>query len=104
MKLSEMQTTQEQKFMKLTDEQKKKYLAEIKNWQLKEKSLEKEFVFEKYAEGVIFANKVASLADKINHHPDIFIGFKKVKISLWTHKISDVSLNDFILAAKIDLL
>ncbi|HEX9135759.1 MAG TPA: 4a-hydroxytetrahydrobiopterin dehydratase, partial [Nitrospirota bacterium] len=43
-------------------------------------------------------------ANDQDHHPDIFISYNKVRLILLTHKIGGLSLNDFILAAKIDLL
>jgi 4a-hydroxytetrahydrobiopterin dehydratase len=49
-------------------------------------------------------NNVASIANEQDHHPDIFISYNKVRLLLSTHKIEGLSLNDFIMAAKIDLL
>jgi 4a-hydroxytetrahydrobiopterin dehydratase len=52
-----------------------------------------------------FINKVAQLAEKENHHPDIRVfGYKNVEIELSTHAISGLSENDFILVAKIEEL
>ena len=36
------------------------------------------------------------------HHPDIFLTWGKVKVTLWTHSVGGLSENDFILAAKAD--
>jgi 4a-hydroxytetrahydrobiopterin dehydratase len=52
--------------------------------------------------GMDFLNKVAQLAEKEGHHPDVHLtGYKHVKIELSTHAIGGLSENDFILAAKI---
>ena len=51
-----------------------------------------------------FANKVAGIAQQEDHHPDILISYNKVRLILSTHKISGLSRNDFIVAAKIDRL
>jgi 4a-hydroxytetrahydrobiopterin dehydratase len=52
-----------------------------------------------------FVNKVGKIAEKEGHHPDIFLfGWNKVRISLSTHTINGLSINDFVLASKIDLL
>ena len=51
-----------------------------------------------------FANKVAPLAEREGHHPDLCISWGKVVVELSTHKIRGLSENDFILAAKIDTL
>ena len=49
-----------------------------------------------------FVNKVAKIAEKEDHHPDIKINYNRVELELTTHAISGLSQNDFILAAKID--
>ena len=51
-----------------------------------------------------FTNKVGALAEEIFHHPDIFLTWGKVKISIWTHKIDGLNEADFIFAAKADAL
>ena len=49
-----------------------------------------------------FVNKVAVLAEEEGHHPDIFISWNTVMLTLTTHALGGLSENDFILAAKID--
>jgi 4a-hydroxytetrahydrobiopterin dehydratase len=51
-----------------------------------------------------FTNEVGALAEEEGHHPDIQLGWGKVKVSLTTHAVKGLSENDFVLAAKIDLL
>lgn len=48
------------------------------------------------------ANKVASLAEKEGHHPDIKISWGLCAIEIWAHKINGLTESDFVLAAKID--
>lgn len=67
-----------------------------------EHHLEKEYKFANFREALIFTNHVGELAEEEGHHPDIFLAWGKVKITLWTHKIDGLSENDFILAAKCD--
>jgi len=74
------------------------------NWTIGEKDIEREFHFNNFRQSLAFVNQVADLAEKQNHHPDIFIAYAKVKLILSTHKVGGLSRNDFILAAKIDLL
>jgi 4a-hydroxytetrahydrobiopterin dehydratase len=66
--------------------------------------IEKLFKFRNFAEAMIFVNKVAEIAEEQGHHPDIFIQWNKVTLTLWTHAIRGLFENDFILAAKIDEL
>jgi 4a-hydroxytetrahydrobiopterin dehydratase len=64
--------------------------------------LEREFAFADYAGSVDFTNRVAAIAEKENHHPEILLSYGRVKVSVWTHKIDGLTLNDFILAAKVE--
>ena len=50
------------------------------------------------------ANKIAELSERVSHHPDLHIGWGRLKIEIWTHSINGLSIADFILAAKIDEL
>jgi 4a-hydroxytetrahydrobiopterin dehydratase len=73
-------------------------------WTVRDKAIERDFNFKDFKQSMAFVNKVAELAELQNHHPDIYITYSKVKLMLSTHKIGGLSRNDFILAAKIDLL
>ncbi len=66
--------------------------------------LERDFKFVDFKEALDFTVAVGNLAEKEGHHPDILLSWGKVKITLWTHKIKGLSVNDFILAAKIDAI
>ncbi len=73
------------------------------NWKvIDEHHLEKEYSFKNFKEALDFTNRVGAVAEEENHHPDIFLGWGKVKLNLWTHNIGGLSENDFILAAKAD--
>ena len=69
-----------------------------------EHHLEKEYVFKNFRKALEFTNKVGELAEAEGHHPDIYLSWGKVKITLWTHKIDGLTESDFILAAKCDQL
>ena len=74
-------------------------------WQvINEHHLEKEFSFKNFRDALAFTNKVGELAEKNNHHPDIYLTWGKVKSTLWTHKIDGLTESDFVLAAKIQEL
>jgi len=73
------------------------------NWEVIDgHHLQKEYSFENFAEALEFTNKVGALAEEIFHHPDIFLTWGKVKITIWTHKIDGLNEADFIFAAKAD--
>lgn len=88
----------------LTIPEAQKFLAEIPLWTLASdvKKVSKSFTFKNFAEALAFTNRVGAIAEEEGHHPDIALSWGKVDISLTTHAIGGLSVNDFILAAKID--
>lgn len=58
--------------------------------------------FSKYTETMAFANRVAALAEKEDHHPEMTIGYGSCTVAIHTHTVKGLSENDFILAAKIE--
>jgi 4a-hydroxytetrahydrobiopterin dehydratase len=74
-------------------------------WQVvKEHHLEKEYKFKDFRQALEFTNKVGELAEAQGHHPDIYLTWGKVKLTIWTHKIDGLTESDFVLAAKADRL
>lgn len=69
-----------------------------------EHHLEKEFGFSDFLGALAFTNRVGGLAEDEGHHPDIYLAWGKVRITLWTHQIDGLSESDFVLAAKLDRL
>lgn len=77
----------------------------LPDWQVIDNHhLEREYTFKNFRQALEFVNKIGGLAETQGHHPDIYLSWGKVKITLWTHKIDGLHENDFILAAKIDQL
>jgi 4a-hydroxytetrahydrobiopterin dehydratase len=64
--------------------------------------LEKEYQFKDFVSALGFTNRVGAVAEEEGHHPDIALGWGKVKLTIWTHAIDGLSESDFILAAKAD--
>jgi 4a-hydroxytetrahydrobiopterin dehydratase len=79
---------------------------QVSRWTVSEdlKKISNEFKFKDFAEAMVFANKIAALAEEEGHHPDLLVAWGKVGVELSTHAIGGLSENDFILAAKIDAL
>ncbi|MDH8678985.1 4a-hydroxytetrahydrobiopterin dehydratase [Fusibacter bizertensis] len=72
-------------------------------WRLIEDiQIEKTFKFKDFKTALDFVNKIGEIAESNGHHPDIELGWGRVKVSLMTHKIHGLSRNDFIVAAQID--
>lgn len=79
-------------------------MRDIPQWSLTETSITRDFHLKDFHEAMDFVNGVAVIANEADHHPDFFISYNKVRLTLSTHKIGGLSMNDFIVAAKIDLL
>jgi len=71
---------------------------------IEEHHLKKKFKFADFKSALAFVNKVGGLAEKAGHHPDINLGWGKVEIIVYTHKISGLHKSDFVFAAKADRL
>lgn len=88
----------------LTEGEAKRYLKECPKWELEGKQISREFNFKNFREALEFVNKVGYIAEIEVHHPDIEIHWNRVILTLWTHSINGLSENDFIMAAKIDII
>jgi len=66
--------------------------------------LEREFRFPDFKTALAFVNRVGALAESVQHHPDLYLAWGKVKVLLWTHKIDGLTESDFVFAAKTDRL
>ena len=72
-------------------------------WQIiNEHHLEKEYIFADFRQALDFTVKVGEVAENQGHHPDIYLAWGKVKLTIWTHKIDGLTKSDFIFAAKAD--
>lgn len=67
-----------------------------------EHHLEKEYAFSNFRQALDFTNRVGELAERQGHHPDIYLAWGKVVLTIWTHKIDGLTESDFIFAAKAD--
>ena len=87
----------------LTKEEIHTLSRQLTGWSvISDKKLEKEWKFKDFAQALAFTIQVGEIAEKEGHHPDIYLTWGKVKITLSTHAINGLSENDFILAGKID--
>ncbi|HSG31310.1 MAG TPA: 4a-hydroxytetrahydrobiopterin dehydratase [Thermodesulfobacteriota bacterium] len=77
-------------------------LSSLDGWGQAGLEIEKQYKFKNFIESVGFVNKVAILAEKADHHPDILIQYSKVKISLSTHSEGGITDKDFSLAGEIE--
>ncbi len=93
------------KVQKLNAEGIEELLKEVEGWKVVDgHHLQKEYKFKKYPEAVQFVNQLAAIAEEQNHHPDIYLSWGKVRVEIYTHVVNGLSDNDFILAAKYDVI
>jgi 4a-hydroxytetrahydrobiopterin dehydratase len=77
----------------------------VDGWQVvEEHHITKLYKFPDFRQALAFVNQVGELAEEQRHHPNIYLAWGKVEITIWTHKIDGLTESDFILAAKIDRL
>ncbi len=80
-------------------------LARLNKWTRDGEVLVKEFTFDSYLAGVAFASSVGVVAEGLNHHPDMTIGYRQVTVSFTTHDAGNkLSANDLAAAAAVDAL
>lgn len=66
--------------------------------------LRAKFRFEDFATALAFVNEVGALAEAVQHHPDLTLGWGRVAVELSTHDVGGLSERDFDLAAQVDRL
>ena len=81
-----------------------KQLQLLNNWSYVDNAIEKNYSFKNFAEALLFINKVGAIAEKLNHHPELFNAYNKVKLRLTTHDAHGITQKDFDLAAAVDAL
>ncbi len=78
-------------------------LSSLSGWIQEGNQITKQFQLKDFAEALSFVNKVGAEAEKMDHHPDIFIhSWNKVKITISTHSEGGITKKDFQLAEKIE--
>ena len=76
-------------------------LLEVPGWEIEGGELVKVFKFGRYLEGVEFARKCGEVAEEMNHHPDLLIQWRKVRVSISTHSEGGVTGLDFEFAKRV---
>jgi 4a-hydroxytetrahydrobiopterin dehydratase len=89
---------------KLSDDAIHEKLKMLPGWKYEAGSLLREYTFADFAEGFAFVVRLALLAEKANHHPDIDIRYNKVRVGLVSHDSGGVTGRDVSMAAAISEL
>ncbi len=88
----------------LTDAEIETLLPMTPGWSHAGGVISKTYRFGNFHETMAFANTVAVVAHRENHHPDMAISYNRCKVTFNTHSIGGISMNDFICAAKLESL
>ena len=77
-------------------------LAGLNGWRQEGRRILQDYAFSSFKEAMAFVNRVAEVADEIDHHPDITINYTSVRLSITTHSEGGLTRRDFRLAGRID--
>jgi 4a-hydroxytetrahydrobiopterin dehydratase len=86
----------------LSDDQLRAALASLPRWRIDGAALSRELRFATYEAGVAFAMQVALVAQRMDHHPDLTIGWLRVVVTYTTHDAGGVTARDVAAARAVD--
>lgn len=87
----------------LTAERIAPLLAELDGWQVVDgHHLEKRYALPDFAAALALVNRIGAIAEEQNHHPDLFLAWGVVGVTIWTHTVDGLAESDFVFAAKCD--
>jgi len=77
-------------------------LQTVPGWEFNNDGIEKQFQFKNFKEAMAFMVRVGDAAEAMNHHPEFFNVYNKVKLRLSTHDAGGLTDRDFKLAGEIE--
>jgi 4a-hydroxytetrahydrobiopterin dehydratase len=78
-------------------------LAQLPGWRVDDgKKLFKTFKRKDWLDAIRFVDRIGDVAEAEGHHPNLYVAWGRVDVTIWTHAVDALTENDFILAAKID--
>ena len=89
---------------KISEEDIKEKLKKLHGWILDGEYIRKGWIFRDFVDAMTFVNRVAFLAERYTHHPEISIDYNRVVLKLITHDISGISDLDIKLAEEINIM
>lgn len=92
----------------VTDEEVALFHPQVPDWELLDdtgvRKLRRVFRFRDFAQALAFTDAIGAAAEEEGHHPLLMTEWGRVTAMWWTHKIKGLHSNDFIMAAKTDVL
>lgn len=89
---------------KLSEQQIREELSKLSGWSIINGKLHKDFQFKDFIEAFGFMSQAAIYIEKMNHHPEWFNVYNKIKIDLITHDAGGITQNDISLARTLNSL
>lgn len=77
-------------------------LDELKGWTREGDAIRKTYTLDSFAEAIAFVHRIAEVAERADHHPDVDIRYDRVACTLSTHSEGGLTVKDFDLARQID--
>jgi 4a-hydroxytetrahydrobiopterin dehydratase len=90
--------------MKLSQSEIEPRLSRLSGWVLDGDAIRKQYTFKDFPAAIAFVNRVAPEAERVDHHPDILINYKRVTLTYSTHSEGGLTEKDFAGAAVADRL
>ena len=78
------------------------HLAKMKNWKVEKGKLHRDLEFRSFEDALAFMVRASLDISKLDHHPEWYNVYNRVRIDLVTHDLGGISGYDFILAKKLD--
>ena len=92
----------EEDYSKLSEKEMRAEVAKLDGWEIVDGKVSKTFEFNDFVQAFGFMTRVAIEAEKMNHHPEWFNVYNRVKIDLVTHDVGGISNYDIKLAKTIE--
>jgi 4a-hydroxytetrahydrobiopterin dehydratase len=77
-------------------------LADLPGWDRHGEAIRRRFEGEDFAFAVALVNRIAPVAEELNHHPDLEVSWGSVTVTVTTHSEGGLTESDFDLARRID--
>ena len=87
---------------KLNETQLSEALTRLPEWKLETGKLVRDWVFKDFVAAMAFANRVATMAEAVGHHPDIEIHYNRVRLALVTHDAGGITAKDVAMAENLN--
>ena len=87
---------------KLSPDQITEKLKTLPGWERKGEAIAKQYTFKEFMDGIRFLNRIAEIAEQMDHHPDVTINYRRVTFALSTHDQGGITAKDFKLGEAIE--